>query len=151
MCCVNLKNSFILRLRGDSNTITDVISLLGVWLALSGDHNLCSMTMRTAGRCELQVAAGRSRLLCLKSCGGTASMEAGGTKVWKRRNGHQREMESSFSGGSLAHKCTGCLHWAKSLHTDAFQRSRWAHQIQILLFMLDFSLPKCMHMCFFLS
>ena len=82
-----------------------------------------------------------------KSCGGIASVVAGGTKVWMRRNGHQGEMESSFRGGRHAHTCACCLHWAGTLHADAFQRSRWAHQIRIHVFTLDFSLPKCVHVC----
>lgn len=83
----------------------------------------------------------------MKSCGGIASVVAGGTKVWMRRNGHQGEMESSFRGGRPAHTCADCLHWAGTLHADAFQRSRWAHQIRIHVFTLDFSLPKCVHVC----
>lgn len=100
-----------------------------------------SWTMRGAG-CRQGI---RMLCLCMKSCGGTASVVAGGTKVWMRRNGHQREMESSFRGGRHAHTCTGCLHWAGTLHADAFQRSRWAHQIRIHVFTLDFSLPKSVH------
>ena len=89
----------------------------------------------------------RTLCLCMKSCGGVASVVAGGTKVWMRRNGHQGEMESSFRGGRHAHTCAGCLHWAGTLHADAFQRSRWAHQIRIHVFTLDFSLPKRVYMC----
>lgn len=56
-------------------------------------------------------------------------------------------MESSFRGGRHAHTCAGCLHWAGKLHADAFQHSWWAHQIRILVFTLDFSLPKYAHIC----
>lgn len=109
-------------------------------LQLDGED---SWTVRGAG-CRQGI---RMLCLCMKSCGGIASVVAGGTKVWMRRNGHQREMESSFRGGRHAHTCAGCLHWAGTLHGDAFQRSRWAHQIRIHVFTLDFSLPKCVHMC----
>lgn len=101
-----------------------------------------SWTVRGAG---WRRAAIRMLCLCMKSCGGISSVVAGGTKVWMRRNGHQREMESSFSGGRHAHTCAGCLHWDGTLHADAFQHSRWAHQIRILVFMLDFSLTKHVH------
>lgn len=56
-------------------------------------------------------------------------------------------MESSFPASRHEHTCAGCLHWAKTPHADAFLRSRWAHQIRILVFTLDFSLPKCVHLC----
>lgn len=102
-----------------------------------------SWTLRGAG-CRRGI---RMLCLCMKSCGGIASVLADGTKVWMRRNGHQGEMGSSFRGGRHAHTCAGCLHWAGTLHADAFQRSRWAHQIRIHVFTLDFSLPKHMHMC----
>lgn len=41
-----------------------------------------------------------------------------------------------------AHTCVGCLHWAGTLHADAFHRSWWAHQIRIRVFKLT-----CAHMC----
>lgn len=81
--------------------------------------------------------------LCMKSCGGIASVVAGGTKVGIRRNGHRWEMESSFRGGRHAHTCAGCLHWAATLLADAFQRSRWAHQIRIHIFTLDLNECLC--------
>lgn len=42
-----------------------------------------------------------------------------------------------FEEGSHAHTCAGCLHWAATPLADAFQRSRWAHQIRIHIFTLD--------------
>lgn len=52
-------------------------------------------------------------------------------------------MESSFRGERHAHTCAGCLHWAATLLTDAFQRSRWAHQIRIHIFTLDLNECLC--------
>lgn len=56
-------------------------------------------------------------------------------------------MESSFTARRHEHTCADCLHWAETPHADAFLRSRWARQIRILVFTLDFSLPKCVHLC----
>lgn len=107
------------------------------------------LMLRTAGLREGRAAGGGipTLCLCMKSCGGTASVVAGGTKVWMRRNGHRGEMESSFRGESHAHTCAGCLHLAGTLHADAFQRSRWAHQIRIHVFTLDLNVCVCVCLC----
>lgn len=81
--------------------------------------------------------------LYMNSCGGIASVVAGETKVWISRIGHRGAMESSFPGGRHAHTCGGCLHWARTPHIDAFQRSWWAHQIQIHILMLDLDIYLC--------
>lgn len=77
-------------------------------------------------------------------------------KVLKEEERAPGEMESSFGESRRAcaqthiHTCTDCLHWAETVQDDAFLLSRWAHQIRILVFTLDFSLPKCVHVCMFL-
>lgn len=100
---------------------------------------------RTAGPAQ---AAGGIRMLCLcmKSCGGIASVVAGGTKVWMRRNGHRGGMESSFREGDM-HTHALVFTLGRKLHDDTFQRSRWAHQSLGRVFTLDFFSPKSIHMC----
>lgn len=76
----------------------------------------CRLMVRTDGLHEGRLI--RMLCLCMKSCGGIASVEAGGTKVWMRRNGHQREMESSFRGGQA------CTH-VRWLFTLGWDTTRW--------------------------
>lgn len=96
--------------------------------------------LQTAGLGAGRTAVGGTALLCLcrKSCGGIASVVAGGTKVWIRRNGHRWEMESSFRGGKHVHTCVyiGLRHHSR-MHSSThggltrsgstFSRLTWMH------------------------